>query len=166
MPRVHFVKQSRKAHPGGIEKGDSYYWWEFRYGGVRYSKTYPSRSQLTQSKKSEAYSAFEALEDIISNRESIEDVSSALDDYRSALESIADEYREAAEPFGGEGENAERAEAYERAASDVDSYFDISSFQNRFEEFGEGTSDEEVDEFWDEVQESLNEIDPDAIVEV
>lgn len=49
MPRVHYVKKARKDHPGGIKKGDSYYHWKFRYGGKRYSKTRPKRSQLTQS---------------------------------------------------------------------------------------------------------------------
>lgn len=49
MPRVHFVKSARKDHPGGIKKGESYYWWKFRYGPRRTSKTKPRRSQLTQS---------------------------------------------------------------------------------------------------------------------
>lgn len=49
MPRVNFVKSARKDHPGGIKKGESYYWWKFRYGPKRYSKTRPRRSQLTQS---------------------------------------------------------------------------------------------------------------------
>lgn len=48
MPRVHHVKCARKDHQG-IKKGESYYWWAFRYGGKRVSKTYPIRSQLTQS---------------------------------------------------------------------------------------------------------------------
>ena len=35
MPRVHFVKKARKDYPStGIQKGDSYYWWQFRYGGT------------------------------------------------------------------------------------------------------------------------------------
>jgi hypothetical protein len=50
MPRVQFVKSARKDIPGtDIKKGDSYFWWKFRFGGKRTSKTYPSRSQLTQS---------------------------------------------------------------------------------------------------------------------
>lgn len=50
MPRVNFVKKARKAQPRfGISIGDSYFWWKFRFGGKRVSKTYPKQSQLTQS---------------------------------------------------------------------------------------------------------------------
>jgi len=48
--KVHFVKKARKDYPeDGIKKGESYYWWKPRYGGIRRSKTYPSRQELTQS---------------------------------------------------------------------------------------------------------------------
>lgn len=63
MPRVTFVKKAQKKNPVA-EKGEPYYWWKFRYGGKRYSKTYPRASQLTQSNYlSTAYSIFEELED-------------------------------------------------------------------------------------------------------
>jgi hypothetical protein len=48
VPRVHHVKKARKDNPA-VKKGESYYWWKFRFGGKRYSKTRPKRSQLTQS---------------------------------------------------------------------------------------------------------------------
>jgi len=48
MPRVHFVKKARKPNPVA-EIGEPYYWWKFRYGGKRFSKTHPKQSQLTQS---------------------------------------------------------------------------------------------------------------------
>lgn len=48
MPRVNYVKKARKDNPVA-KAGESYYWWKFRYGGKRFSKTYPKRSQLTQS---------------------------------------------------------------------------------------------------------------------
>lgn len=43
-----------KSQPGEndelfCKKGDMYYWWKFRYGGKRFSTSYPHRSQLTQS---------------------------------------------------------------------------------------------------------------------
>lgn len=50
MPRVTTVKAARKDIPhAGIKKGETYYWWKFRFGGKQYSKTYPKRSQLTRS---------------------------------------------------------------------------------------------------------------------
>ena len=48
MPRVTHVKSARKANPVA-EIGQPYYWWKFRHGGKRFSKTYPRPSQLTQS---------------------------------------------------------------------------------------------------------------------
>ena len=48
--KIHHVKKARKDYPeAGIKKGESYYWWKPRYGGIRRSKTYPSRQELTQS---------------------------------------------------------------------------------------------------------------------
>lgn len=50
MARATFVKKARKANPAyGIEIGDSYYWWKFRFGSKQCSKNRPARSQLTQS---------------------------------------------------------------------------------------------------------------------
>ncbi len=50
MARAKFVKKARRAVPeAGIEVGDSYYWWKFRFGGKHFSKTPPKPSQLTQS---------------------------------------------------------------------------------------------------------------------
>lgn len=48
MPRVTHVKKARKDNPVA-KKGESYYWWKFRYGGKHFSLTYPKSSQLTQS---------------------------------------------------------------------------------------------------------------------
>jgi hypothetical protein len=48
MPRLHYVRRARKKNPVA-DVGESYYWWKFRFGGKRYSKERPKRSQLTQS---------------------------------------------------------------------------------------------------------------------
>lgn len=50
MPRVHKVNSARKDYPDfGIKKGDTYYYWSKRYGGMKKSLTYPDRKQLTSS---------------------------------------------------------------------------------------------------------------------
>jgi hypothetical protein len=50
MPRVTHVKHARKDYPqAGIKKGDSYYWWAFRFQPPHMSLTAPTRQQLTQS---------------------------------------------------------------------------------------------------------------------
>ena len=49
MPRV-YTRKARKDYPGaGIKKGQTYYYWKFRYGGAWRSLSYPKPSQLTQS---------------------------------------------------------------------------------------------------------------------
>ncbi len=117
MPRVNVVKKARKARPhAGIEVGDQYYWWKFRYGGTCYSKTFPRPSQLTQSKWSEVYAAQEAIEDATD----IDGLLQAIDDAISTLEDTASEYEEAAEAFGGEGPNQERADHLNELVSELE----------------------------------------------
>jgi len=48
MAKVNFIKSARKDNPVA-KVGESYYWWQFRFGGKHYSKTPPKPSQLTQS---------------------------------------------------------------------------------------------------------------------
>jgi hypothetical protein len=91
MPKVHTVQHARKDYPdAGIKKGDTYYWWEFRFGGLHRSKNYPKPSQLTQS---EFLSAVYDLNDRISAM----DNSMSLEDIRSEVEGIAEEFRSRAE---------------------------------------------------------------------
>lgn len=87
MPRVTFVQKARKAIPNaGIEKGDSYYWWKFRYGGKHVSKSRPRPSQLTQSSYlSTAYGLQEQIEDLEIDPE---DTSTVADDLRNVAEEI------------------------------------------------------------------------------
>jgi hypothetical protein len=48
VPKVNFVKAAAKDNRVA-KKGESYYWWKFRYGSKHMSKTPPRPSQLTQS---------------------------------------------------------------------------------------------------------------------
>ncbi len=76
MPRVHHVKKARKDNPA-VKKGESYYWWKFRYAGKRYSKTRPKSSQLTQS---EFLSRLYAIDE--------QDTPWSLEDLKDELESL------------------------------------------------------------------------------
>lgn len=83
--KVTKVNKARKAIPeAGIKVGDTYYWWKFRYGGKRYSKTYPKRQQLTQSSY---YAAVFDIEDRIGELHKM----STADDLKSEIESIMDD---------------------------------------------------------------------------
>jgi len=92
MARLHFVKKARKDYPQyGIRKGESYYWWKFRYGPKRFSKTPPRQSQLTQSDfLSRVYGVQEDLEDLSASNFD-EDLEEARDNAVSELEDLQSE---------------------------------------------------------------------------
>lgn len=50
MVKAHFVKSAKIDYPeAGITKGESYWWWQFKFGGKRVSKEEPRHSELTRS---------------------------------------------------------------------------------------------------------------------
>lgn len=87
MPRVHFVKKARKKNPA-VEKGQSYYWWKFRRGGMHFSATPPKQSQLTQS---DFWSAVYALQEQYDKVPESDDLESTADEIKGELENIKDE---------------------------------------------------------------------------
>jgi hypothetical protein len=109
MARVHRVEHARKAIPSaGIEVGDSYYWWAFMVGGRggprHVSKTYPRRSQTTQS---EFYAGVYDLEDRIGELDASIDAGAyeSGDDLKSELEDIVSEIRQLGEEQGEKFDN-------------------------------------------------------------
>lgn len=131
-----------------IEPGQQRWEWSFRYGGTHTRHQdcgMPRASELTQGRVGELYAAQEAIEDAVGGDRS--DFDSWKSDVEQALESAAEtarelgeEYREAAEPFGGAGENADRADeceswadALDTAASDVQSV-EIADVENEHED--------------------------------
>jgi hypothetical protein len=131
MARAMFVKAARKDYPDhDIKKGESYWWWDFRFGGKHYSKTQPRASQLTQSGfLSQVYALNERLEDL--DADNYEDVS----DLTSELEEIAEEFRNVASELEDNKSNmpdglqegptgellSERAERCNEIADELDS---------------------------------------------
>lgn len=94
MARAHFVKSARKNNKElGIKKGDSYYWWQFRYGPKHASKTPPRPSQLTQSAfLSTWYGLQERIQDgAFRGLETIEDLESVKDEIYSEIEDLKSE---------------------------------------------------------------------------
>ena len=133
MPRVHHVKKARKVNPVA-KVGEPYYWWKFRYGGKRYSKTYPKRSQLTQSAFLGGMADVE--DDVIANvsfdttdadwRDSIESVASEIED---ALQSLADDCQESLDNMPENlQENSSSGEMLQERIDEVESM--ISELQN------------------------------------
>lgn len=95
MPQVHFVKKAQKDYPeADIKKGDSYYWWKFKFGGKHKSKTHPKASQLTQS---EFLSAIYDLEDRIRSLSSdmdIEDIEAEVTEIIDEIRTLGEEQEE------------------------------------------------------------------------
>lgn len=150
MPRVNHVKKARKDNPV-CKRGESYFWWKFRYGGKRYSLTRPRPSQLTQS----AY--YGAVRSLI---ERIED--SSIGDFEE-FESLADEVKDELQTIGQECQDGldnmpdslqysptgellqERIDACENAESEIEC---IEEFDFEEEEFDaeDCETEEEVEE--------------------
>lgn len=141
-----------------IEPGQMRYEWSFRYGGTyrRHQECgAPRPSELTQGRVGELYAAQEAIEDALGADRG--DFDSWRDEVVAQLESAAEvatdlggEYTEAAEHFGGEGENAERAQACETWAeslSDAASTIqDITLDEDEKDEDAEPDADEDEDD--------------------
>jgi len=92
MPRVNFVKKAQKNNPA-VNKGESYYWWKFRYGRKHYSKTSPKRSQLTQSDfLSQMYDIEDQLSEI--SGEDREDLCSQTEEITEEIRQLGEEQQE------------------------------------------------------------------------
>lgn len=89
MARLHFVKKARKPiKDAGIKKGDSYYWWKFRYGGKFISKNPPKPSQLINSP---FLRTIAEIEERIGDLTTADDMESAISDIKDDIESLKDQ---------------------------------------------------------------------------
>jgi len=127
MPRVTHVKAARKDNRV-CKKGESYYWWKFRFGGKHYSTTYPKPQLLTQS----AYliSIYDLLDMV--NNYAIEtgeegEVETLIDEVRDGITEIRDQCQESLDnmpeslQYAPTGELLqERIDAADSAESDID----------------------------------------------
>jgi hypothetical protein len=98
MPRVHHVKKARKADKdSGIKKGESYYWWKFRYGGKRKSKTYPRPQQLTQSGFLMAVYDIDDMKNCLQVSDEANELQASLETIKEAVETLKEECEESFE---------------------------------------------------------------------
>jgi hypothetical protein len=107
-----------------IAPGEIYHKWSFRYGGTHYrcKDHYPRRGELTQSKMGTIYDAIDDAQKEIGELTSAVEIEDAVHAVAQDVQEAVDEYREAAEHFGGQGESAERADELEGWQSDLDSW--------------------------------------------
>lgn len=146
MVRVTFVKKARKADKdAGIKKGDSYYWWKFRHGGIHKSLTPPKRSQLTQSS---FYATIWDIEDDVIGKATADDgLEGVRDDVVSQLENAKSECEDSLQNLPEQFQEGhmlnERIESLETA---------ISEFENLEFEFDLESAVEDDDEINDIVK--------------
>lgn len=165
MPRVTHVKKARKDNPV-CKKGESYYWWKFRYGGKRFSLTRPRASQLTQSAYySTVRSMCEGIEDY--SVDSVEDFETLRDDIAGQIQDLCSETQDSLDnmpdqlQYSPTGELLqERIDALEGAESEF-GYVDEFCFdEDDFDEDGYETDAEmEEDRAEHEAQEEQREKD-------
>lgn len=184
MPRVTHVQSARKDNPV-CSKGESYYWWKFRFGGKLYSLTYPRPSQLTQSAyKSTCYDLADQISDFKPDgsepQEVIDQATEFLEDVRTSIEELRDECQESVDNMpeslqeGPTGELLnERVSACEEADNDIDSAVsevesvDFDDWVDPNEEVDPEDEDEDEDDddkfdfdaFTDEVAGHVHELD-------
>lgn len=156
MPRVTYVKKARKDNPV-CKRGESYFWWKFRYGGKRYSLTRPKQSQLTQSAYfSTLYGMTEAITEYeladSDDWETLkEDISMQLQDLQSETQDSLDNMPDSLQ-YSPTGELLqERIDALDSAVSDVECLDDPEEYEEEdftrepFDDDEEFESDEDRD---------------------
>lgn len=163
MPRVTFVKKARKDN-SVCKRGESYYWWKFRYGGKRYSLTAPRPSQLTQSPYySTIRSASESVSDWFAENHETTEVDDFRNEIVAVVEDAADECQESLDNMpeslqqGPTGELLqERIEVCEAAASDLGGI--DCDFETSIDEEDDPDEEESADELEDWMMEKEGEI--------
>lgn len=163
MPRINYVKKSRKDHGNcrkcgdPILKGSAYRWIQFMYSGkhVRCAKVSCGfrQSDLTSSDKlSRAYAASETIQDAVDDfvlnvhvkdiLEKAQDVASAVEEAKAEIEEVAQEYNESADNIEYYFEGSETAEDCRQKANDLEYWgyeFDnpLSDLQSEIENLEE-----------------------------
>jgi len=161
MARVNFVKKARKDYPQyDIKKGESYYWWKFRFGGKQVSKTQPKRSQLTQSG---FLSTIYDIEDRISNLTEDDDFETEIQDITSELESLRDECEEKRSNMPEQLQDSGSGEILQNRYDSIDEMIsELEGIDLEVDEEGikadtEGEEKETDEEFNEKVEEAIRE---------
>lgn len=149
MPRVHKVNKARKAYPdAGIEKGDKYYWWQFRGSPVMRSKTYPKRSQLTRSGfLLELYDIEDSIAGMVGPDE-MDEILERIDNLRDECQESLDNMPEALQ------ETSDSGMLLQDRISELESWYDeLDSVDREVDADLEGGEEEDrIEEILDEIK--------------
>lgn len=162
MARAHFVEKARKDN-SVVKKGESYWWWKFRFGGKQYSKDKPRRSQLTQSaflgqmyeiEDRVSLMGFEGqddaegqIEEVVGDLQNLmEEVQESLDNMPEHLQETSSSGELLTERLENVQEFMDELEAVDLEIEDLDdesSYATKDDFDNAVESFNERIADME-----------------------
>jgi len=162
MARAHFVAKARKAHKEiGVKKGESYWWWKFRFGGIHKSVTKPKASQLTQSAfLSTYYDLQEQVSDLRGNDlESLEDAVIAIKD---DIESLRDETQDSLDNMPEQLQDGDTGQLLQERIDGLEEWADsLDSLDYDLDQ----SEDDVRDEVKDDMEQELDEDDEDGIDE-
>ena len=144
-------------------KGDTYYWWQFRYSGKIFSTEYPKQSQLTQS---EFYGAVYSLQEEADDWEvnSEDDFTELLEYCKSTIEEIRDEQEKKRDNMISGNENLENTPVAELLQERYDNMEEIHDelesldWESFEDEDDENEEDEDSQEFLDHCNEQKEKI--------
>lgn len=158
MPRVYFIKKARKDNPA-VKAGESYYYWEFRYGPKCYSKTYPKPSQLTQSEfLSEYLSIGEDLETAIGAAFTPEDIGTAIEGAVDRIEALQDETQDKLDNMPEGFQQGPTGELLQERIDGLDEW--TNNLQSVDLEMDEELDDEERGDWLDNARDEVLSADP------
>ena len=154
MPKVTFVKKARKDIPGSnIKKGDSYFWFKFRFGPKYCSKTRPNRSQLTQSAFLSAWYDFEDEVNAMAgiDEDGVQELIGRAEEMRDECQSSLDNMPEQLQESSDSGNTLrERIDELDNFISELETIdFSMVKTEDELEELkeaGEETSDYQTNE--------------------
>lgn len=163
MARANFVKKARKDNPA-VKKGESYYWWKFKFGSKNYSKTPPKQSQLTQS---EFLGTMYDIQDTISDLTTDSDFESEIPEIVSELEQLRDECEERRENMpeqlqdSGSGEmlqnRYDEVEGMMNELDSIDTDIDEEEIKRDTKENAEKEDDESEETFKERINDEVDE---------
>lgn len=166
MAHAMHVKKARKNYPEyGIKKGEEYWWWKFAFGSKHYSKTPPTRYDLTQSDfQRQVYT----IEDMIASldnstsdtiEDNIQNILSEIENLKSECEEKLSNMPEHLQESSSSGQLLqERIDNLDNWYSEIEN-IDLSSLQEievSEEDLEEGQTKEE--KFKELTEEALQEI--------
>lgn len=169
MPRVHFVKKARKdVANSDIKAGESYYWWKFRYGRKRVSRTPPKQSQLTQS---EFLGTIYDIEEQVQALTEESEFESEIDSIKDQLETLKSETEEKLSNMPDQLQEGDVGQMLQERIDELDSMIseydsiDLEVDEERIKEEVMDGEEKEEDETKEEFEERMKESVDEAISE-